>query len=147
MATEEKSTGRKSAELSEVRKTTAEAKSKAPTVDDYIQRLEVWQQDIIHLLIALVAKAEPRASAYIKWGYPVWDHCGPFMLAKPYGGYVIIGFWRGGQLRDVDDVLVGEGTGMRYAKIKPGAQVPSSVAALVREAAALNEKHSDPSKW
>ncbi|TQF17995.1 hypothetical protein FJV41_00160 [Myxococcus llanfairpwllgwyngyllgogerychwyrndrobwllllantysiliogogogochensis] len=115
-------------------------------VDAFVARMEGWQQDIVRPLAALIAKEAPGASAYIKWGHPVWDHAGPFALVKAAKAHVTLGFWRGGQMRDADGILEGDSDGMRYVRIQSGQRLPASLAALVHEALALNQKHGDPLK-
>ncbi|MCP3140296.1 DUF1801 domain-containing protein [Pyxidicoccus xibeiensis] len=120
--------------------------AKGASIEGFIAALEGWQQAIVRPLAALIAKEAPEAAAYVKWGHPVWDVGGPFALVKPAKGHVTLGFWRGGQLSDADGILEGEGAGMRYVRIPQGGALPASLAALVREAVALNERHGDPLK-
>jgi hypothetical protein len=130
------------------RSTKGEAKTPpiaASSIDGWIAALEPWQQQLVGAFAALVARTVQEASAYVKWGHPVWDFRGPFVLIKPYGGHVTVGFWRGAQLTDTAGILEGGG-GMRYAKIKAGDRLPASLAPLLREAAALNERLGDPLK-
>ncbi|WNG34755.1 DUF1801 domain-containing protein [Archangium violaceum] len=123
-----------------------ESPMKGSTIDAYVGALETWQQEIARPFAALIAKVAPKSSAYIKWGHPVWDHGGPFALLKPAKAHVTLGFWRGGQMKDAEGLLEGDGDGMRYVKIKSGQQLPSTLAELVREAVALNAQHGDPLK-
>ncbi|WP_338864696.1 DUF1801 domain-containing protein [Myxococcus stipitatus] len=125
------------------------AKEAAPqdaAVEAFIAKLESSQQDLVRALASLIAAEAPKASAYVKWGHPLWDQAGPFVLVKPAKAHVTVGFWRGGQMRDAENLLEGEGTGMKYVRIPSGQQPPTGLAGLVREAVALNEKHGDPLK-
>ncbi|MFP2932883.1 DUF1801 domain-containing protein [Pyxidicoccus sp. 3LG] len=120
--------------------------ARGAAVDAFVAGLAPWQQDIVRPLAALFAAEAPGAAAYVKWGHPVWDQAGPFALVKPAKAHVTLGFWRGGQLSDADGILEGDGDGMRYVRIQAGQPLPASLAALVHEAVALNEKHGDPLK-
>ncbi|MBJ6759192.1 DUF1801 domain-containing protein [Myxococcaceae bacterium JPH2] len=126
--------------------TTKASPSQGAAVDAFIAKMEPWQQDLARALSALVASVAPKASAYVKWGHPIWDHAGPFVLAKPAKAHLTIGLWRGGQLRDPDHILEGDGEGMRFVRLRSGQQLPASLATLLREAVALNNKLGDPLK-
>ncbi|RJS25709.1 hypothetical protein DRW03_04295 [Corallococcus sp. H22C18031201] len=126
--------------------TSEAAPSQDAAVDAFIAKMESWQQDLVHALSALVAAAAPKASVYVKWGHPIWDQAGPFVLAKPAKAHLTIGLWRGGQLRDPDHILEGDGEGMRYVRLRAGQQLPASLATLLREAVALNNKLGNPMK-
>ncbi|QSQ14089.1 DUF1801 domain-containing protein [Myxococcus landrumensis] len=115
-------------------------------VEAFIAKLESWQQELVRELAALFAAEAPKASTYVKWGHPIWDHAGPFVLVKPAKAHLLIGFWRGGQMKDAEGILEGEGTGMRYLRLQSGQRPPASLASLVRQALVLNEKHGDPMK-
>ncbi|WP_342375267.1 DUF1801 domain-containing protein [Myxococcus stipitatus] len=120
--------------------------SQGAAVEAFIGKLESWQQELVRELAALFAAEAPQASTYVKWGHPIWDHAGPFVLVKPARSHVLIGFWRGGQMKDAENILEGEGTGMRYLRLQSGQRPPASLGALVRQALVLNEKHGDPLK-
>ncbi|AGC47097.1 hypothetical protein MYSTI_05821 [Myxococcus stipitatus DSM 14675] len=120
--------------------------SQGAVVEAFIGKLESWQQALVRELAALFAAEAPKASTYVKWGHPIWDHAGPFVLVKPAKAHVLIGFWRGGQMKDAEGILEGEGTGMKYLRLQSGQRPPASLAALVRQALVLNEKHGDPMK-
>jgi hypothetical protein len=105
-----------------------------------------WQKAVISRLIRLVKRAAPGASVSIKWGQPVFEHHGPMAFIKPAKAHVTFGFWRGAELSDDAGVLEG-GERMKHVKITSlDALDEELLAALVREAAALNGSRGDPTR-
>ena len=72
----------------------------------------------------LVAEVAPGAPVSIKWAQPVWESNGPFAYLKPFPVTINLGFWRGSDLLDPDDLLVGDGIRMRHLRIVPGDPLP-----------------------
>jgi hypothetical protein len=105
-----------------------------------------WQKGVVTRLLDVAKRAAPDASVSIKWGQPVVDHGGPMAFIKVAKAHVTFGFWRGAQLADPAGVLEG-GDRMKHVKItSPDALDEKALSAFVREAAALNRKHGDPTK-
>jgi len=117
------------------------------TVDDYVSKVIPWQRSVIEKLRAVVKAAAPNAAESIKWGQPVYEHKGPFSYIKAHATHVNFGFWRGAELDDPKRMLQGEGERMRHVKILETHVLDEVVlAALVKQAAALNDKKGDPTK-
>jgi hypothetical protein len=84
-------------------------------------------------------KAQPRTKTFN------YDHNGALAAVSGYQSWASVGFIRGDELVDHDGILEGTGKGMRHVRVKKGAPVPrEALAALVRQAAALNEKLGPP---
>ncbi len=133
-----------------ITKAKASARALGKTVDDYARGLaHAWQRDVVAKLRAIVKKAAPKALESIKWGQPVYEIGGPFAYIKAFASGLNFGFWRGVELPDPRKLLAGAGDRMRHVKITESTwkAVPEdALEALGREAAALNERHGDPTK-
>lgn len=116
------------------------------TVDSYIQSLSGWQAQVVKELRRDILVAGSVAEAF-KWGHPIYEAGGPVCLIKAYGAHVSFGFWRGGELKLVDDRLEGDRPGMAYIKLQaPGEITPDAVARLITAGVALNRQKGDPLK-
>ena len=120
---------------------------KGMPVADWVQsKTTGWQRGIVTKLLDLAKRVAPGASVSIKWGQPVLDQGGPMAFIKVAKAHVTFGFWRGAQLADPAGVLEG-GDRMKHVKItSPDALDERALSAFVREAAALNRKHGDPTQ-
>lgn len=115
------------------------------TIDDYIAQQAEWQVSMLKKLVKLVKKHAPDAGGAIQWKQPVFSFGGPMAYLKAEQGYVRVGFWRGAEIDDPDELLEGGGTKMRHVKIAEGSRIPSKVlGAMIEQAFALNDKHGDP---
>jgi hypothetical protein len=84
-------------------------------------------------------KAQPRTKTFN------FDHNGALAAISGYQNWASVGFIRGDQLRDDAGILEGTGKGMRHVRVNKGAPVPrEELAALVRQAAELNERLGPP---
>ena len=128
-------------------KTATSARSRGITVEEYVAKQGVWQQDVITELREILREGAPGATEQIKWGQPVYDWNGPFAHIKAFSSSVNLGFWRGATLKDPTGLLSGEGDRMKHVKITSPAGVQHhEVVALVREAVRLNDELGDPTR-
>jgi hypothetical protein len=117
------------------------------SIDDYIEGLGDWRGDAVRQLRSVIDGAAPDATSSIKWAQPVWESNGPFVYVKAFPASVNVGFWRGADLADPDDLLEGDGDRMKHMKLRSATDVRSdAVAGFVREAVALNERLGNPTK-
>lgn len=117
------------------------------SVEEYVSKVAPWQRDVIQKLRNVLKSVAPHASESIKWGQPVYEHKGPFAYIKAHAAQVNFGFWRGAELDDHKRMLQGEGERMRHVKILETHVVDElTLAALVKQAFALNDKKGDPTK-
>lgn len=80
-----------------------------------------------------------------KWKAFNFDHNGALLAISGYQNWASIGFVRGAELEDPDGMLEGTGKGMRHVKVKRGETIRGpELAALIRQAAELNEKRGPP---
>ena len=80
----------------------------APDPDAYVAALKGWQGPMVAALRAAVRGAggfEER----IKWGHLVYFANGPAMLIRAEEARVLLGFWRGKRLREVDPRIKASG--------------------------------------
>jgi hypothetical protein len=118
----------------------------AKTIDEYIESLRGdWRANAVKDLRRVVDEAAPGAASTIKWAQPVWDSNGPFAYIKAFSQSVNIGFWRGVQLDDPADILVGEGDRMKHLTLREGDTIPADeLAGFVRQAVELNRELGSP---
>lgn len=117
------------------------------SVEDYVSKVVPWQRNVIEKLRAVVKSAAPHAAESLKWGQPVYEHKGPFSYIKAHATHVNFGFWRGAELEDPKRMLQGEGEKMRHVRILETHALDEVVlAALVKQAVALNDKKGDPTR-
>ena len=117
------------------------------TVDSYIAAQSPAHARLLAELRDLVRAEAPQATEAIKWAQPVWSHRGPMVFARAFRSHVNFGFWRGAELDDPQGLLVGDGELMRHIKLtEAGGLDRVALAALVRQALALNEAKGDPTK-
>lgn len=117
----------------------------APNPDAYVALATGWQRAHIERLREAVLRV-PGFEETIKWGHLVYILEGPALLIRADTGRVILGFWRGQRLRDIEP------------RLKPGGKYEMAsfelwedtifddavVEALARKAAQLNLELGNP---
>ncbi len=111
----------------------------------YVSGLTGWQRETVQGLRAAVV-ASAKLDEVIKWGHLVYLSDGPVLLIRAEDQRVLLGFWRGQRLRELE------------ARLKPGGKYEmatlvlrendaigaSIVRRLVRAAVKFNETLGDP---
>ncbi|MGE6783414.1 DUF1801 domain-containing protein [Ensifer adhaerens] len=118
------------------------------TVDDYIAGLSGVPADVAKRLHAALMAAGGLTDA-VKWGHPIYEAGGPICLLKGAKDHVTFGFWRGGEMLDLDPRLEkGGGKGdMAYIRLRATYDVDDAqVTRLVAKAIELNRLKGDPMK-
>ena len=115
--------------------------------DAYVAGLDGWRRERVEALRAAVRTVDGLDEA-VKWGHVVYLSNGPVLLIRAEGRRVLLGFWRGRRLRDLEP------------RLKPGGQYematlslaeddaidPQTVTALTRAALELNAELGDPTR-
>lgn len=118
----------------------------AANPEAYVAALDGWRRRCV---VAL--RKEVRASAeldeVIKWGHLVYFAKGPVLLIRAEEQRVLLGFWRGQRLQEIEPRLKSGGKyEMATVELRDGDKIePEIIQKLVRNAAALNQKFGDPS--
>lgn len=117
----------------------------ADTPDEYIAALAGWQRRYAEALREAVHEAAPLQET-LKWGHLVYLANGPVLLIRAEPTRVLFGFWRGQRLRQLEPRLKPGGKyEMATLELREGTPLErGTVLALVREAAALNQRVGDP---
>lgn len=113
--------------------------------DRYVAALSGWQRRQVEALRTAVLEAAPLQER-IKWGHLVYLSDGPALLLRAEPQRVLLGFWRGQRLRDLEPRLRPGGQ-YEMATLALLASTPLervTVLALVRQAVALNAALGDP---
>jgi len=119
----------------------------AASPDAYVAALTGWRRDCVETLRAAVCAAA-TFDEVIKWRHLVYFATGPALLIRAEEQRVLLGFWRGQQLRTIEPRLKPGGKyEMATIEIREGTVVDNAtVRRLAKLAAALNCKLGDPTK-
>ncbi|MES2525041.1 MAG: DUF1801 domain-containing protein [Gemmatimonadota bacterium] len=117
----------------------------AASPDAYIDALSGWQHDCASSLRTAVLSAAPLDEA-IKWRNIIYFSNGPVAVIRAEPSRVLLGFWRGQLLRDIEPRLKPGGKfDMATIELREGMSVsPATVRELVRVAVQINELLGDP---
>jgi hypothetical protein len=119
----------------------------AKTADEYFAGLSHWQGRYANALRAAVTEAVPELEERLKWGHAVYFLDGPVLLIRAEPTRVLLTFWRGQRLRNLEPRLKPGGK-YEMATLELKADSPlarDAVVALARQAAELNRTSGDPS--
>jgi hypothetical protein len=119
----------------------------AESPDAYVASLNGWQRQYVEALRSAVLNAAPLQEV-VKWGHLVYFSNGPVLLIRAEERRVLLGFWRGKSLQNIEPRLKPGGK-YEMATLVLIEQTPlerSTVVELVREAVALNASLGDPTK-
>jgi len=115
--------------------------------DAYVDVLTGWRRACVEMLRAAVIR-EKALEERIKWGHLVYFANGPVLLIRAEESRVLLGFWRGQRLREIEPRLKPGGKyEMATLELHEGEAIKPAVATrLAREAVALNRTAGDPTK-
>ena len=117
------------------------------TMEAYVALLSDWRGGVVADAVATIQAAAPDASASIKWAQPVFESNGPFAYIKAFPRSVNVGFWRGTELTDPQEVLEGSGDRMKHVTLRrPEDLDREQLSAWVREAVRLNAEKGTPTR-
>ena len=113
--------------------------------DAYVAALTGWRRACVEELRAAVRGAA-ELDEVIKWGHLVYLANGPVLLIRAEEERVLLGFWRGQRLREIEPRLKPGGKyEMATVELREGDEVSAAVVRrLVKAAVASNETHGDP---
>jgi hypothetical protein len=117
----------------------------AVSPDAYVAALTGWQRKCVEALRASVRAAAPLEET-IKWRNVVYFENGPVVMIRAEESRVLLGFWRGQRLRDIEPRLRPGGKyEMATIELREGMSLPKSIVRrLVTEAVRLNQSLGDP---
>lgn len=117
------------------------------TPDAYVAGLDGWRRERVDTLRAAV-RAVDGLTEVIKWGHLVYLTNGPALLIRAEDQRVLLGFWRGQRLRELEPRLKPGGQyEMATLSLTEGETIaPAVVTALTRAAVDLNAQLGDPTK-
>lgn len=115
--------------------------------DAYLADMDGWQRDLVTRLRAAVLSVG-GLDEVIKWGHLVYLSGGPALLIRAEGKRVLLGYWRGQRLQDIEPRLKSGGQfEMASIGFAEGETIdPDVVVRLTRAAIALNAELGDPTK-
>lgn len=117
----------------------------APSPDAYVRALSGWQRATVTELRAAVL-AGARLEEVIKWGNLVYLSNGPVLVIRAEGERVLLGFWRGQRLREIERRLKPGGKyEMATITLHENEAISAAVVKrLAKAAVALNKTLGDP---
>jgi len=119
----------------------------AASPDAYVAALTGWRRERVEELRAAVRDAA-ALDEVIKWGHLVYLSHGPVLLIRAEDERVLLGFWRGKHLREIEPRLRPGGKyEMATLELRAGNTIePATVRRLAAEAVALNLRLGDPTR-
>jgi hypothetical protein len=119
----------------------------AASSEAYVAALDGWRRVLVEELRAAVRSAAALEEV-VKWGHLVYLANGPVLLIRAEEDRVLLGFWRGQRLREIEPRLKPGGKyEMATLELREGATVdPATVRRLARDAVALNDSRGDPTR-
>lgn len=117
----------------------------AASPDAYVAALDGWRRACVDELRAAVREA-PELDEVIKWGNVAYLAHGPVLMIRAEDERVLLGFWRGQRLREIEPRLRPGGKyEMATLELRDGTTIdPATVRRLVSEAVALNARLGNP---
>jgi hypothetical protein len=117
----------------------------AASPDAYVAALRGWHRNTVAELRAAI-RAAARLDEVIKWGNLVYLGEGPVLMIRAEGERVLLGFWRGQRLREIEPRLRPGGKyEMATLELRSGDRIaPATVKRLTRAAVELDVRLGDP---
>ena len=119
----------------------------ASSPDAYVAALTGWRLTCVEELRSAV-RAATRLEEVIKWGNLVYLANGPVLMIRAEADRVLLGFWRGQRLRDLEPRLRPGGKyEMATLELRPGERIASAtVRRLTLAGVRLNAEVGDPTR-
>jgi hypothetical protein len=116
-----------------------------PNPDAYVQALSGWQRTAVAGIRTAIL-ADAQLEEVIKWGNLVYLSNGPVVVLRADSQRVMLGYWRGQRLREIEKRLKpgGKYEMATITLLENDAISPSVVKRLTKAAVALNETLGDP---
>jgi hypothetical protein len=117
----------------------------AASPDAYVDGLSGWQRATMQKLRAVVVTSA-SLDEVVKWGHLVYLSNGPVLLIRAEEHRVLLGFWRGQRLRDIEGRLKPGGKyEMATVELRQNEEVSAGVLRrLVKAAVGFNETLGNP---
>ena len=117
----------------------------AASPDAYVAALTGWRRTQVESLRSAV-RAAATLDEVVKWGHLVYVDEGPVLLIRAEEERVLLGFWRGQRLRELEPRLKPGGKyEMATLELREGASITkAAVRRLAARAAELNQRLGDP---
>ena len=117
----------------------------AANPDAYVAALTGWRRTRVQELRAAIRSAA-RLDEVIKWGNVVYLGNGPVLMIRAEGERVLLGFWRGQRLRQIEPRLRPGGKyEMATLELRSGDRIaPATVRRLTAAAVELDTEMGDP---
>ena len=119
----------------------------AANPDAYVAALNGWRRTRVRELRAAIRSAA-RLDEVIKWGNVVYLGNGPVLMIRAEAERVLLGFWRGQRLRQIEPRLRPGGKyEMATLELRSGDRIaPATVRRLTAAAVELDTELGDPTK-
>lgn len=119
----------------------------AINVDAYVAHHKGWQREVLTALRNIINGVGGEIQENILWSQPVFSANGPVCYLKAFTDHVNFGFWRGTELDDPENLLVGDMTKMRHVTLGSTNDIKRELfESMVRQAVRLNRDKGDPTR-
>lgn len=117
----------------------------AASPDAFVEALDGWRRTCVAALRAAIRKSAPLEET-IKWGNLVYFARGPVLMVRAEEQRVLLGFWRGQRLRDLEPRLKPGGKyEMATMELREGTRISAAqVLRLTKQAVVLNQTKGNP---
>ncbi|OGO04703.1 MAG: hypothetical protein A2Y73_01285 [Chloroflexi bacterium RBG_13_56_8] len=110
-------------------------------INAYLARFDAPLRELALAVREVILAADPEFDEAIKWRNPVYEKGGIVCAIVMYTNHVNLEFFRGIELSDPEGLLEGTGKKGKHVKIESVEDIqPDAFTALIREAAALEER-------
>ncbi|HKU62348.1 MAG TPA: DUF1801 domain-containing protein [Gemmatimonadales bacterium] len=119
----------------------------AASPNAYVAGLKGWRRTTVEALRAAIRSAG-RLDEVIKWGNVVYLRNGPVLMIRAETERVLLGFWRGQRLREIEPRLRPGGKyEMATLELRSADKIsPATVRRLTSAAVELDTRLGDPTK-
>ena len=119
----------------------------AGSPNEYVDALHGWRRELVDEIRGAVLDAADLEET-IKWGHLVYIANGPVLLIRAEDERVLLGFWRGQRLGELEPRLKPGGKyEMATLELREGMSIDAAaVRDLTEEAVALNRSLGNPTK-
>lgn len=90
---------------------------KRVVIGEYLSKFEPSSAELAKSLRKVILEAHPEYDEVVKWGHLVYEKDRKMCSIMIYKKHVNLMFWRGNELDDPEDVLLGDGKEMRHVKV------------------------------
>ena len=86
-------------------------------IENYLSKFEPASAELAESLRTVILDAHPEYDEVVKWGHLVYEKDRKIVSIMVYKKHVNFMLWRGNELDDPENLLLGDGKEMRHVKV------------------------------